>query len=36
LDRVTAPEKKEFLTTSPTRRLIDLRVPIQFLSPSQP
>jgi hypothetical protein len=36
LDRVIAHEKKEFLTTSPARRLTDLWVPIQFLSPSQP
>jgi hypothetical protein len=28
LDRVSAPEKKEFLTASPARRLTDLRVPI--------
>jgi hypothetical protein len=36
LDIVTAPEKKGLPTTSPARRLIDLRVPTQFLSPSQP
>jgi hypothetical protein len=36
LGRVTASEKNEFLTTSLARRLADLRVPIQFLSPSQP
>jgi hypothetical protein len=29
----TPPEKQEFLTTSPARRLTDLRVSIQFLSP---
>jgi hypothetical protein len=34
LDKVTDPEKKEFPTTSPARHLIDLRVPIQFLSHS--
>jgi hypothetical protein len=36
LGRVTTPDKKEFPTTSPAHRLIDLWVPIQFLSPSQP
>jgi hypothetical protein len=36
LDRATTPKKKEFLTTSPARRLTDLRVPIQSLSHSQP
>jgi hypothetical protein len=35
LDIVTAPKKKEFSTTSPARRLTNLWVPIQFLSPSQ-
>jgi hypothetical protein len=28
LNRFTAPEKKELPTTSPTRRLTDLQVPI--------
>jgi hypothetical protein len=35
-DRVTAPKKKDLLTTSPGRRLTYLQVPIQFLSPSEP
>jgi hypothetical protein len=32
----TALEKQGFLTTSPARRLTDLRVPTLLLSPSQP
>jgi hypothetical protein len=33
LNRVIAPERKELLTTSPARRVIDMWIPIQFLSP---
>jgi hypothetical protein len=36
LDRFTAPEKEGLSTTSPPRRLADLRVSTQFLSSSQP